>query len=83
LSTFDLGVLDFEMPRLNGRELLLRMRAAGARFPVILLTGCSDFLCHEDRVLFTEYIDKGEPIARLLDSIAKLLDPNQLPDYGA
>jgi CheY-like chemotaxis protein len=83
LSTFDLGVLDFTMPQLNGRDLLLRMRAAGARFPVILLSGCCGSLCHEDRILFTECIDKGEPIQRLLGSIAKLLDLNQLPDYGA
>jgi CheY-like chemotaxis protein len=82
LSVFDLGVLDFAMPQLNGRDLLLRMRAAGARFPLILLTGNSNSLCHDDRVLFAECIDKGEPIQRLLDSIARLLDPNQLSDYG-
>jgi CheY-like chemotaxis protein len=83
LSTIDLGVFDFEMPELNGRELLLRMRAAGARFPIILLTGHCVSLSHEDRVLFTQCIDKGGPIQRLLNSITKLLDPNQLPDYGA
>jgi CheY-like chemotaxis protein len=82
LSTFDLGVLDFHMPELNGRELLLRMRAAGGRFPIILLTGYLDFLDRENRVLFARCIDKGEPIQRLLDCIAQLLDPNQLPDYG-
>jgi CheY-like chemotaxis protein len=40
LSTFNLAILDFEMPGLNGRELLLRIRAMGARFPIVLLTGC-------------------------------------------
>jgi CheY-like chemotaxis protein len=29
LSTFNLAILDFEMPGLNGRELLLRIRAMG------------------------------------------------------
>lgn len=29
LSTFNLAILDFEMPGLNGRELLLRIRARG------------------------------------------------------
>lgn len=82
LSTFDLGVLDFHMPGLDGRELLLRMRARGARFPIILLTGYLNFLKHEDRVLFARCIDKGEPIQHLSDCIAELLDPNQLPDYG-
>lgn len=82
LSTFDLGVLDFHMPGLNGRELLLRIRAAGGRFPIVLLTGYLDALDRESRVLFARCIDKGEPIQRLLDCIVELLDPNQLPDYG-
>lgn len=38
--SFDLAVLDFQMPGLNGRDLFLRLRALGARFPVILLSGC-------------------------------------------
>jgi DNA-binding LytR/AlgR family response regulator len=42
LSMFDLAVLDFQMPGLNGRELFLRMRALGARVPIVLLTGCVD-----------------------------------------
>ncbi len=83
LSNFDVGVVDFHMPGLNGRELLLRMRAAGARFPIILLTGHIEVLDRENRVLFARCIDKGEPIQRLLDCITELLDPNQLPDYGA
>src|SRR5579863_752572 len=40
LSMFDLAILDFEMPGLNGRELFLRIRATGVGFPIVLLTGC-------------------------------------------
>jgi len=76
LSMFDLGVLDFEMPGLNGRELLLRMRALGADFPVVLLSGCADFLPDEDRDLFDRCVDKSRPIRYLLDSIAELLNPD-------
>jgi CheY-like chemotaxis protein len=83
LSTFELAILDFEMPELNGRELLLRIRALGARFPIVLLTGRLETLSNEDRVLFTRCIDKGMPIRRLLDTIAEFLDPNQVPDYGS
>lgn len=83
LSAFDLGLLDFHLPDLNGRELLLRMRAAGAKFPIFLLTGYLGSLSHEDRVLFTRCFDKAEPVQRLLHAIARLLDPQQLPDYGA
>jgi hypothetical protein len=33
LSIVDLAVLDFDMPGMNGKDLLLRMRALHARFP--------------------------------------------------
>jgi CheY-like chemotaxis protein len=82
LSMFDLAILDFEMPGLNGRELFLRMRALGARFPIVLLTGCLEALSHEDARMFARCIDKGMPIHYLLDTIAEVLEPNQVPDYG-
>ena len=82
LSRFDLAVVDFQMPELNGRELLLRMRALGARFPVVLLTGTVGALSYEDRVLFARCIDKGRSVRNLLETIAEFLDPNQIPDFG-
>ena len=83
LSMFELAILDFEMPELNGRELLLRMRALGARFPIVLVTGRLETLSNEDRVLFARCMDKGMPIRRLLDTIVEFLNPNQVPDYGS
>jgi CheY-like chemotaxis protein len=80
LSAFDLAILDFQMPGLNGRELFLRMRASGARFPIVLLTGCMEALSYEDRVLFARCLDKGMPIQHLLETITEFLDPNQVPD---
>jgi CheY-like chemotaxis protein len=82
LSIFDLAILDFQMPGLNGRELLLRMRALGARFPIVLLTGCPDALSYEDRRVFSRCLDKDMPIQHLLETIAQFLDPDQLPDCG-
>jgi CheY-like chemotaxis protein len=82
LSLFDLAIVDFQMPGLNGRELLLRMRALGARFPVVLLTGAVDALSHENRILFARCIDKGGSVQHLLDIIADFIDPNQIPDFG-
>jgi CheY-like chemotaxis protein len=83
LSTFDLAILDFHMPLLTGRELFLRMRALGARFPIVLLTGCLDSLSYEERVLFTRCLDKGMSTQRLLDSVWELLDPHLPPDWGS
>ena len=83
LSTFDLAILDFEMPGLNGRELLLRIRAMGARFPIVLLTGCLAGLSREDCDLFSRCIDKSMQIHYLLDTIEESLDPNPGPDYDS
>ena len=83
LSMFCLAILDFEMPGLNGQELLLRMRALGARFPILLLTGSVNSLSPENRVLFARCIDKGSPIRYLLKTIAEFIGKDQIPDFGA
>ncbi len=82
LSTFDLAILDFDMPGMNGRDMFLRMRALHARFPILLLSASASTLPREDRGLFSKYFDKGEPVRHLLDSIAAFLDPNEVPDYS-
>jgi hypothetical protein len=58
------------------------MRALGARFPTVLLTGLLATLSRHDLALFACCIDKGMPVDYLLDTIANLLDPN-VPDYGS
>jgi CheY-like chemotaxis protein len=73
LSSFDLGILDFEMPGLNGRELLLRMRQLGAVFPIMLLSGYARALSRDDQALFDRCLDKTEPTQHLLNTVAELL----------
>jgi CheY-like chemotaxis protein len=82
LSSFDLAILDLEMPGMNGRDLVLRMRALHDRFPILLLSGSVSSLSPEDRVLFSKCLDKGEPVRHLLDLIAAFLEPNEIPDFG-
>jgi CheY-like chemotaxis protein len=81
LSTFDLAILDFDMPGMNGRDLFLRMRALHARFPILLLSASAS-ISPEDGVLFSKCLDKGGPVRYLLDVIAAFLDPNEIPDFG-
>jgi CheY-like chemotaxis protein len=83
LSMFSLAIVDFEMPELNGRELLLRMRAQGAKFPIVLLAGSVDSLSHDDRVLFARCIDKGTSIRCLLETVAEFLGLDQISDFSA
>lgn len=83
LSKIDLVIVDFEMPGLNGKELLLCFRALGTRFPVILLAGSLEALSHEGRVLFARSIDKGMPFDRLQDTVEEFLNPDQPRDYGS
>jgi hypothetical protein len=58
------------------------MRAQHARFPIMLLSASASTLSPEDRVLFSQCLDKGEPVSHLLDVIAAFLDPNEIPDCG-
>ena len=83
LSAFDLAILDFEMPEMNGRELLLRMRALHVRCPILLFSASASSLSHEERILFSRCIDKCVPVRHLLDTIAMFLDPKEVPDLGA
>jgi CheY-like chemotaxis protein len=69
LTKFQLAVVDFEMPALNGYELLLRLRAAHASFPILLLSGMSWDLPKDMRKLFASCLDKGAPIHLLLDTV--------------
>ncbi|MEO6923432.1 MAG: response regulator, partial [Bryocella sp.] len=69
ISRFQLAILDFEMPALNGYQLLLRLRAVHAPFPIVLLSGMSWNLSNDMRKLFSTCLDKGAPIQHLLDTV--------------
>ena len=69
LSRFHLAVIDFDMPVLNGLQLLLRLRIARAPFPIVLLSGMVGSLSEDTRSLFSRCIDKGAPMCQLLDTI--------------
>ena len=73
VSQFHLAILDFDMPALNGFQLLLRLRAAHASFPIVLLSGMSRDVPKDMRKVFTSCLDKGEPIDLLLNTIRSFL----------
>ena len=78
VSQFHLAILDFNMPALNGFQLLLHLRTAHASFPIVLLSGMSRELPNDIRAMFSSCLDKGEPIHILLNTIRSYLTP--IPD---
>jgi CheY-like chemotaxis protein len=72
---FHLAILDFNMPSLSGFQLLLRLRAAHASFPIVLVSGMSRELPNDMRIMFSSCLDKGEPIPILLNTIRSYLAP--------
>jgi CheY-like chemotaxis protein len=86
VSKFHLAILDFAMPVLDGFQLLLRLRAARATFPIVLLSAMSRDLPNDMRIVFSSCLDKGEPIHLLLNAVRSYLtpipDPNGVPGSG-
>lgn len=81
VSSFHLAVVDYDMPMLNGFELLLRLRAAGASFPIVLLSAASRDLPNDVRAVFARCLDKGTPLHELLNTIrAYLTSPPDPPE---
>jgi CheY-like chemotaxis protein len=75
VSQFHLAILDFDMPGINGFQLLLHLRAAHASFPIVLLSGMSRELPNDIRIMFSSCLDKGEPIHIFLNTIRFYLNP--------
>jgi CheY-like chemotaxis protein len=73
VTKFHLAVLDFAMPAMNGFQLLLRLRAAHASFPIVLLSGMSRDVPDNIRRVFSSCLNKGEPIPILLNTIRSFL----------
>ena len=73
VSQFHLAILDFDMPGLTGFQLLLRLRAAHASFPIVLLSSMSRELPNDMSIQFSSCLDKGEPIPILLNTIRSFL----------
>lgn len=79
VSKFHLAILDFSMPALNGFQLLLRLRAARASFPIVLLSGMSRELPNDIRTMFSSCHDKAEPIHLFLNTVRSYLAPTPAP----
>ena len=68
-------ILDVQMPRFNGVELLLTMRADGIELPVIIMTGREDL--EEDELLqfpgVVDFLRKPFDLEHLYNAVQKVL----------
>jgi CheY-like chemotaxis protein len=78
VNRFDLVIVDFHMPALNGRELMLNLRQRGACCPTLLLSGGLHELRDETKHLFTACFAKGQDVSLLLREVRQLLEGNSL-----
>ena len=74
----DCILLDLEMPKPNGIEILDAMHDMGCRTPVIVVSGTHDraLLAGADRDMVTAIVKKPVGSDRLLAAIAEALSPS-------
>ena len=72
---FDLVVTDYKMPRMDGLELIVRLRKHSPDLPIILISGYADSLgMNEDTTGADVVIQKSaNEVSHLIRSVARLL----------
>jgi CheY-like chemotaxis protein len=71
-SKFDLAVLDYEMPVMNGVQLAARLKTACPELKIILYTGASYAVRH-DVPFIDAMVDKSDGVEKLLAAIEAFL----------
>lgn len=74
-QAFDLVVTDYKMPRMDGTELIARLRKQAPELPVILISGFVDSLgLSEDNTGADAVIQKSaNEVSHLLRAVSRLL----------
>ena len=78
---FDLAIVDYEMPLMNGVELLYAMRSRNVPYPIMLLSGQLEAVTPSQQSLFYRCFHKGQPTELLLSVIEEYVQTSKLPDY--
>jgi CheY-like chemotaxis protein len=78
---FDLVVTDYKMPRMDGLELISRLRKQAAGIPIVLISGFADALgLNEQNTSADTVIQKSNnEVSHLLRAVARLLARKPAP----
>jgi len=69
----DAVILDYEMPKMDGAELALRIKSGWPELPVLMFTGYPADVPEEVRKSVNAFVVKGEPADKLLQTLRNLL----------
>lgn len=86
LQSYDLVLMDLQMPVLDGYEATSQIQALGLRMPIIALTAHA-MRGERERCLrlgFSDYVTKPFDVKNLIDTVAKYIAPNssEIGQYG-
>src|SRR5579872_185245 len=81
-SRFDLVITDFKMPRMDGVELIVRVRKQSPHIPVILLSGFVDALGLSEANTGADVViqKSANEVAHLVRSVGRLLRSAKKPN---
>ncbi|MBI4876461.1 MAG: response regulator [Acidobacteria bacterium] len=73
-ASFDLLITDYRMPRMNGKELIERVRKQSPTLPVILLSGFVDSLGLDEKSTGADVViqKSANEVAHLVRSVKRL-----------
>ena len=74
-SSFDLALLDYQMPHLTGSQLAQKIKSAKPNVPVVLLSGFSA-LPPVELIFVDAHVGRGATLDELLDTMRNLIHPS-------
>jgi CheY-like chemotaxis protein len=73
IDTFDVIILDYDMPNLNGVETARKLRKSGVEAGLVMLSGRIDAPWTSEKI-FDVFVSKGDGVPTLTSAIRKALD---------
>ena len=80
-SRCDLVVTDYKMPRMDGLELIAKIRAARPEFPIILISGFADTLGLDEKSTGADAViqKSSNEVSHLMRAVNRLLRKKTAP----